>query len=399
MSSVFSTDRRYAFVLPRYGPDVYGGAEVLSGSLAERVADRGPTVEVLTTCALDNRTWENVKPPGESRVGKILVRSFPVDERDLESWIPKQIAISEGLFPSTADQLDWMANSVNSSGLYGYLAKWGTSYDAIFFAPYLFGTTFWGALIHPERSFLIPCLHDESIAYTEVMGSLFRQVRGCMFNARPEQELAESLYGSLPGGAVGMGFEPPVEEPLAPLPDTPQPYILYLGRKETGKNVHYLLDCFVELKSERRELQDYTLVIAGGGSFSDLDRDHLKGRSDVVDLSAVSEKDKRRLLRHAFALVQPSRNESFSIVLMEAWQLKTPVIVHARCSVTRDHVVESSGGLYFENATDLAGVLLELNSNSELRSSLGESGARYVAREYSWEAVLSRFESVLGQFV
>ena len=58
---------KVAFVVPRYGDEVFGGAERAAQQLAERLhAWRGWQVEVLTTCALDYRSWENWYPEGAS---------------------------------------------------------------------------------------------------------------------------------------------------------------------------------------------------------------------------------------------------------------------------------------------------------------------------------------------
>ena len=56
--------RRLAFVPPRYGPDVVGGAELVLRQIASGLADRGWTVDVLTTCARDHYTWANEYPAG-----------------------------------------------------------------------------------------------------------------------------------------------------------------------------------------------------------------------------------------------------------------------------------------------------------------------------------------------
>ena len=56
--------RRLAFVPPRYGPDVVGGAEPVLRQIADGLADRGWTVDVLTTCARDHYTWANEYPAG-----------------------------------------------------------------------------------------------------------------------------------------------------------------------------------------------------------------------------------------------------------------------------------------------------------------------------------------------
>lgn len=390
----------YAFVLPRFGEGIIGGAETLVGSIASRLAARGDRIEVFTTCAKDNRTWANEYAPGSATEFGIPVTRFLVDERDLDVWIRHQIRLNDGIPLSIEEQLDWMENSVSTKALYAHLQAEAERFNAYFFAPYLFGTTFWGSLVCPDKSVLIPCLHDEQNAYVDVISSMFRQVRGAVFNAEPEQELANRLYGNILGGPVGMGFDPYPEEhvqELAPFFEQPFPYLLYLGRKETGKNAQVLLDYFIELKQSRPEISSLKLVIAGGGSFDDLHRPNAATRDDIIDLHHISERDKQRLLKHCLSLVQPSTNESFSIVLMEAWLLNRPVLVHAGCAVTRHHVVESGGGLFFGNKADFSGIVSELLRNPVLGTELGQAGFRYVLQEYNWDAVLSRFDKVVQE--
>lgn len=395
---------RYAFVIPRCGEAIGGGAETLVRILAERLAARGTSVEILTTCAKDNRTWENDYPPGRSVEQGVPVHRFKVDPRNLDSWVPKQIAISRGERLSSHDELDWMAESVNSKDLYAHIIANHDKFDAFIFAPYLFGTSFWGSHLVPGKSFLVPCLHDEYYAYTSIMQSMFRNVAGCVFNAAPEMELAERLFGGIPGGVVGMGFDAPSlksVQSLKPYFAEDFPYLVYLGRKETGKNAHILIDYFVSLK-EHADLggraRDLKLVVVGGGSFSDLERPSAGGREDIVDLPHVSEEEKARILKGALALCQPSQNESFSIVMMEAWLLGTPCLVSASSPVTLYHAKKSGGGLYFADGAEFAGVVDAL-FDGDLRSRLGQNGRRYVESEYSWDAVLVRFDQVFSNLL
>lgn len=396
------THRRFCFVVPRYFEGIAGGAETLMGGLARALDARGDTVEIVTTCARDNRSWQNELPAGEARVDGIKVTRFPVDERNLDVWIPIQVAISEGKLTTAADQLAWMTESVSSQALYSYLVQNSGRFDLSFFGPYLFGTTFWGSMLNPSKSVLIPCLHDESYAYLEVIASMFRQVRGCLFNAAPEMHLTRSLYGEIPGDVVGMGFEPlscAAVEGLEPFFADGSPYILYLGRKETGKNVQVLVDYFCAAKDEQSIPPEVQLVILGGGSFSDLHRDGALARGDIIDLPHATEREKQRLLRHALYLCQPSTNESFSIVIMEAWMVGTPVVVHGQCAVTRQHVVESGGGLYFTSSADLGAVTAFYLERPEARRAQAEAGRRYVETEYSWSAVIDRFDSAVSKLL
>jgi len=68
---------KVAFVTPRYGPQVMGGAETAARQLAEHlVAEFGWAVDAYSTCALDHVTWEDVLEPGESTLNGVTVRRF-----------------------------------------------------------------------------------------------------------------------------------------------------------------------------------------------------------------------------------------------------------------------------------------------------------------------------------
>lgn len=391
--------RSYAFVIPRYVRSM-GGAEALCSALGRALVADGCKVSILTTCAADNRTWANELPAGPFHEEGLSGIRFAADKRDLDRWIPLQIRLSEGAELTIDEQLDWLLNSVTSEGLFAYLAEHGASFDAIFFAPYLFGTSFWGSFLHAERTVLIPCLHDEAAAYLWVIRVMLRSARGVIFNAPAERVLAERLCVNLAGGVVGMGFNPiprEVEESLEPFLDGNEQYLLYLGRKETGKNAHLLVDYFCKWKELSPRSAGVKLVICGGGSFSDLHRPEAAQRDDVIDLAHVSEHDKVRLIKYARLLVQPSTNESFSIVLMEAWRLGVPVVVHGLCPVTKEHVERSGGGLFFSDLSDFIGVMDRLIADPSLRNAMGRAGRVYVGEEYSWPSVLERFYGVVDR--
>lgn len=402
-----------AVVLPRYGAELGGGAETLVRSLIlalkeqDDLAGFSRKIEVWSTCAKDHRTWDNYYQEGETLEDGVIVRRFSVDPRDLEVFITSEMAIQKAKPLSIENQLNWLGAGVNSKGLYQQITEFGEQFDSILFAPYLFATTFWGSLIYPERSVLIPCLHNEAYAYLDVMRQLFSRVRGLIFNAPSEMQLAAELYGKdkvlSKGAVVGMGFTEPEssvtcrceeqrDEAISQcLPLKEQSYLLYSGRKEQGKNLDLLISYFVENKAEFPGLK---LILIGSGEINFLK----ELPEDVIDLGFVSAEEKLSLMKNALALCQPSTNESFSIVLMEAWQMQTPVIVHGNCPVTRDHVVLSNGGLFFSNQKDFVAVLKYLVTNSDKARALGRQGREYVREVYSWKAVLDRLDSAFTKF-
>ena len=157
-----------------------------------------------------------------------------------------------------------------------------------------------------------------------------------------------------------------------------------------------LLDYFVTAKEIKKSLGDLKLVICGGGDFSDLKRNSYLLRPDIIDIHHVSEIDKKRILKFARCLIQPSVMESFSIVLMEAWLLGTPALVNAKAEVTKDHVLKGGGGLIFSDYEDFVGTLEALCSGPDLRNKLGTFGKQYVETEYNWQSVLDRFDHAIG---
>lgn len=389
-------DKKYAFVAPRCGSDIAGGAEALMFNLALQLKNRGYDIEIIATCAKDNRSWENYYPEGQSIEKGLCIRRFLVNERNLESWIPKQLRIQDGFLLSVDDQLEWLKESVNSDSLYEYIAANGSKYEALFFGPYMFGTTFWGSQIHPHKSFLFPCLHAEIYAELDVIQVMMKNVAGLVFNANAEKDLAESYYGELKGAVVGLGFDFKEEVKRASYFQEVFPYIVYLGRKETGKNVQTLVDYFIQSKNSNLIPKELKLVVVGPGDFSDLHRPNALDRDDIIDIKHVTEEEKEALLQHSLYLCQPSLNESFSIVLMEAWLQEVPVLVHSNCAVTKEHVLNSGGGLYFDSVLEFAECTKLFLSDADLKKQMGKAGKDYVKKTYNWPAVIERFERGVG---
>ncbi|MDP8218126.1 MAG: glycosyltransferase, partial [Candidatus Theseobacter exili] len=112
----------------------------------------------------------------------------------------------------------------------------------------------------------------------------------------------------------------------------------------------------------------------------------------------IDEDDKRNAHAAAFLLCQPSVNESFSIVLMDSWLGETPVLVNGKCDVTRDHCIRSGGGLYFNDYFEFEELINFLLAEKDTYSKMALSGAAYVREQYSWDAVLARFEKALEGF-
>jgi len=386
-----------AFVVPRYGEGIVGGAETLTRGLAGHLAAAGSRVDVLTTCARDHLTWRNALPAGATRDDGVTVHRFPVKPRNERrfGWLQKRILMGGHL--TADDERRWAEDSVSSPDLYAHLERHRADYDVVCFAPYLFGTTLWGVPRVPERAVLIPCLHDEPFAYLGVVRTMVEACRGFIFNSAPEAALARKLYdiGDRPSGVVGLGFDPPPATDPAAFRRRHRlegPLLLYLGRKEMGKNVHLLIEYVRRYRASHG--RDLTLVLAGDGPVT-----APPDAGGIRDLGYLEPAEKAAAYAAASVVCQPSVNESFSIVLMEAWLAGAPVLVNAGCPVTMHHVFQADGGLAFGDFYEFAEGLTRLLDDAPLCARLAAQGRRYVETEYAWPAVTRRLTDTLERLV
>ncbi|HOW96390.1 MAG TPA: glycosyltransferase family 4 protein [Kiritimatiellia bacterium] len=382
-----------AVVSPRFSEaGTVGGAETLLKRLAELAADDGRQVTILTTCATSHFTWENTVPPGARRVGNLDVRFFPVDaDRDVAAFLRIQQAISQRGAFTPEDERAWIRNSVNSRALLDHLRN--TDYDRILAGPYLFGLSFFSAQVHPRKTILVPCLHDEPFAYLEIMKELFGAVGGFAFNTEPERDLARRLF-HLPGekgAVVGMDIEPFEADPaaFARAHGLDRPYVIYSGRREGGKGTPLLCEYLHAFRERTGE--DVRLVFTGSGPIEA----PAELEPYILDVGFVSDREKREAMAGAVAFIHPSVNESLGIVLLEAWLAGAPALVHAGGEVLRWQCRRSNGGLWFRHYPDFEQELLLLLRRPELRQRMGAAGRSYVLREYSRTAIQARFLAVL----
>lgn len=386
---------KIAVVAPRlHEPGTVGGAETLLYSLALDAAALGHEVHLLTTCACDHRTWENALPAGVFERDGIVIHRFPVDPRDVGAYIERQVALARGAVLSAADQEKWLLNSVNSTPLVDWLLGEGADCERVLAGPYLFGLTRAVCAAVPQKTLLVPCFHDECYAHVEALHKAFRQVRGFLFNTDPERDLAHRLMPGLSPAVeavVAMGIESFDVSKTAFRDRTgiTAPFVVYSGRREGAKGTPILVDYVDAFR--KRTGRDLHLVLTGSG---DVELPpSLRGA--VHDLGFVSEEEKREAMAGAVAFVHPSVNESLSIVVLESWLAKTPVLVHAKGVVLKWQCESSCGGLWFGSYPEFEEELLFLMDNPDKAATMASQGRRYVEKRYAPAAVRERFRLAL----
>jgi glycosyltransferase involved in cell wall biosynthesis len=376
---------KLAVVTPRYGREVAGGAENAARLLASQLAARSDwAVEALTTCARDATTWADAYRAGTESIDGVTVHRFPVTgtrapdfdtatdlvvrrgrqvtDGELQTWLTKQGPISPRLLDAIAS----------------------TDADVVAFHPYLYHPTVAGVPLVGSRAVLHPAAHDEPMLALPLYRSLFGAAHGLAYWSVAEQELVERRFrvASAPSVVVGLGVEAGTGSW-----QHDRPFLLCLGRVDDGKGSRLLAELFVRYKERRPS--DLQLVFAGPVVHAP------PAHRDIVVLGAVDEATKWGLLRDAHAMVSPSAFESFSIVVMEAWSVGTPVLVNARCPVTVDHVHRSGGGLVFGSYPEFEVELDRLTD--EVGAALGAAGQAYVERHYQWPDVITRYAGFLDK--
>ncbi len=385
---------KLAIVAPRYGPEIVGGAETFARRLAELLPAPEFHVEVWTTCTDNLGAGENVYPPGRQEINGVPVLRFPIDARFRNEQLFHQLTakISQYAVTSIEDEYAWIDNNVHSPALYRHIMREGRAFDLLLFIPYLYGITFYGASIWPERTIIWPCLHDEPFAYFLQTRLMLATSRGVMFNSEAELTFARDQLGApLPrpyvvGGAIDDFQADPAR--FRRRSGVKAPFLLYAGRLAATKNVLELVNFFIKYKQSQPG--PLKLVLMGKGAL------RIPHHPDIVQIGFQSEKDKLDVYAAAMALVQPSVMESFSIVIMESWLARVPVLVHQSCDVTRTHVQRSNGGLYYVGYEEFAGAVDWFLAHPDERARMGELGRTYVRRNYNREAVLARFREALA---
>jgi glycosyltransferase involved in cell wall biosynthesis len=377
---------RIAVIVPRYGQDVVGGAENQARGFAKEAVCRGWTVEVWTTCARSHYTWENVYPAGSEESDGVVIHRFPVTRWNPDRQAELEIHLaSQGALP-VADQYAWLRSGAHSVPLYEYIAKCAAKFDVLITLPYVMPLTHYAAWVAPERVVMWPCLHNEPYAYMEPVRLLLESVWGVMFNSPEEGELATRLLGMRPRHYAVLGegvtLASPVHQPEGNL----SRYLLYIGRLEEGKNLSTLYEYVCQYAEEGGDIR---LVVLGSGPVKPPTHSAFDYRG------FVSEREKANACASALALCQPSLNESFSLTIMESWLAGRPVLVHEDCAVTRGHVRRSKGGLWFRTYDEFVGAVEWLRTSPDMATRMGHNGREYVRRNYTWEAVVDRFECIV----
>lgn len=383
---------KLGFVVQRYGLDIAGGAEYHCRLVAEHLA-RHAEVEVLTTRASDYVTWENHYPEGTETLNDVRVLRFPV-ERPRDIYRFAEWSRRVGGEHSETDERRWLEEEGPfSPRLVAEVERRRSAYDSLLFFSYRYYTTYHALRAAPERAVLVPTAENDGIYRLSIFPPLFRLPRAIVWNSPEERDMIQAATGNekVPGVVVGVGSRLP--ERLDPDGFRRQrgisgPFLLYVGRIDLNKGCDELFPFFQRYRAETGSALKLLLI---GKPVLEVPDDPA-----VIHLGFLSDQEKWDALAAAEALVIPSRYESLSMVTLEAWWARKPVLANARCEVLLGQCRRSNGGLYYAHYDEFREALGMLEADAGLRRTLGENGRLYFDRNYTWEIVERKYLELLA---
>jgi glycosyltransferase involved in cell wall biosynthesis len=168
------------------------------------------------------------------------------------------------------------------------------------------------------------------------------------------------------------------------------PFVLFMARLHPMKGLDLLADAFIDAAGR---VGDAHLVVAGprDAGADDFERRIASaGIGHRVHLVGEIAGDRKHgLLQAASVFAQPSRNEGFSVSILEALASGRPVVITPECNFPE--VADSDAGMVvpFE-VNAVSGAIQKLLTDREANASMGRNARSLVQRDYTWEAIASK---------
>lgn len=162
-------------------------------------------------------------------------------------------------------------------------------------------------------------------------------------------------------------------------------YILFLGRIVPEKGLHYLIETFAKIDTDKK------LVITGGNSqaVEYMERIHRMAAQDerVIMTDFVQGQMLEELYSNAYAFVLPSDVEGMALSLLEAMSYGNCCLVSDICENTE--VVEDKAFVFRKgDIEDLREKLTYMLDHPEIVQSYARQSADFICGKYNWDEVV-----------
>ncbi|MCZ8156618.1 MAG: glycosyltransferase family 4 protein [Leptospira sp.] len=403
--SMTSTRSKIAFILPRFHPEIAGGAEKLALDYALLLKE-DYEIEVFTTCAKDYTTWRNEIKPGTEVWNQITIHRFPVTkERNIQEMNKAlEDCLSKGFSVTREEQLSFIEKQGPCCpALIDTFLKDQNKFNLVIFVGYLYYPIVKLLPLVSIKKLIIPTFHDEPALYLPLYKEIYLPNYVYSFNAPEELLVYQNRFGQIPKHTlIGTFIEnqnssqysnnsPADFQVTASKPESI--ILMTLGRMEVAKGFVEIFQFFDRWQSTYN-ISNLTWISIGSNHLNPKDIP-----SSIQIKGFVSQNEKESLIQSASLVINPSPYESFSIAMMEAWSFKTPVLVNGKSEVMRGHNIRSQGGLHYSDEISFRRTLEYLIERPELRKRLGENGYKYVQANFTKDVVSKKLKQLISKLL
>jgi len=185
-----------------------------------------------------------------------------------------------------------------------------------------------------------------------------------------------------------------LEPEAPPLPPSPNPTAIFVGRLSPEKGVDRLLEAWKLIGGGERRL----VILGGGPEKAHLER-QAKGLAGVEFVGFVTKKEQRRYWKESLFSVVPSIwLEPFGMTVLESWAHGRPVVGHA-IGALPELIREGIDGSLADPASvdDLAGKMDAMLSNPNHAHAMGLGGRRHLEDYFNQRRWLSQIAGIYDE--
>jgi len=329
---------RILHVTHQYLPAI-GGSERYITDISEELVQRGHTVDVFTSQAINYQTWQNVLPRHEV-IGGVTVHRFHSFQRRTLTWKLLRFALNnydfQRLRPRLLEPLIFYGNGPCSPALFQAIARNGAQYDLIHINQLHYAHAYTAHLATRFCSVPIvttPHLHmDQPQTFApRYMQTVLKKSDAIFAVSAAEQRFIQAQGFNqevvLAGNGLRMDRFPDysTSDARQALGLSQDAFVfLFLGRKTEYKGLETTLNAFNALQQVHSEI--VLLAFGPETEYSTQLWAKLGKMPGVIRRGAVSDEERLAALAACDVLVMPSSAEAFGIVFLEAWAYRKAVI-------------------------------------------------------------------------
>lgn len=304
----------------------------------------------------------------------------------------------------------WKYSGLTGIGLIGYIKKHIDEYDIVYVPHYLYPLSHRLITIAKHKNIVHPFVHDEEALKNINNKKFFQHAQFIIVNSDAEKAILDkhNIPFFCPIDEVGNRVDAPIltstkkeqSELLEKIGVKPKKYIFYIGRISKMKNVDDLIhwhQSFLEKTS-----LNIALVIAGKG-----DPCQVAGLEKLPDgikyAGFLSDEEKNTMIFNALAVSQLSILESFSLVMIESWLARVPVIVHQNCLPIKYNFIrgQSPGFLVGDEGDYIRAIESLVFMNDDKYQEMANNGYEFAAQNFVTEVfngkLINQFDKVISE--